>query len=134
MLAARVNRVAAFGAAPAPAARRAAVVVRVKPTKAADMKAMSNEELLTKAASLKKELQSVKFLQRTRGINLDPEQKEQQPDPEKVPKGNLNKHLRRQVAQALTLLRQRQIEDGIDRDASRKLFKRAVLAAGLGGL
>lgn len=112
---ASVNRSAFAGRNVAPATRRS-VVVAVKPTKATEFRSLSNEELLSKIAETKKQLSSTRFMQKTRGISLDPEAKEQQqPDPEKVPKGHLNKQYRRIVAQCLTELRARQIADGIDR-------------------
>lgn len=102
-----------------------------KPTKISDFGALSNEELVGKANQLKRELASTKWLQRTRGVGeLKPGENQPQPDPEKVPKGHLNKHLRRQIAQCLTLVRQRQIAEGIDRKEARRIEKRAALAAG----
>jgi hypothetical protein len=41
--------------------------------------------------------------------------------------------VRRQVAQALTLLRERQIADGVGRKAARALKREASVAAGMGG-
>ncbi len=114
----------------APATQRS-VVVQVKPTKLGDFTGLSNEELVKKAADLKRELASTKWLQRTRGVaELKPGESQPQPDPENVPKGHLNKHLRRQAAQCMTLLRQRQIADGVSRRGSVSLEKRAALANG----
>ncbi|KXZ52170.1 hypothetical protein GPECTOR_10g799 [Gonium pectorale] len=116
----------------APATQRAAVIVRVKPTKTSDFSGLSNEELVGKALELKRELAQTKWLQRTRGIGeFKAGESQPQPDPEKVPKGHLNKHIRRQIAQCLTLVRQRQISEGIDRNTARKIEKAAALAGGL---
>ncbi|KAG2492678.1 hypothetical protein HYH03_009093 [Edaphochlamys debaryana] len=115
----------------APATQRM-VVVQAKPTKLADFAGLSDAELVNKANDLKRELTSTKWLQRTRGVSeFKPGENQPQPDPEKVPKGNLNKHLRRQIAQCLTLVRQRQMAEGIDRRTARKIEKRAALANGI---
>ncbi|GFR42668.1 hypothetical protein Agub_g3479 [Astrephomene gubernaculifera] len=118
-------------AAPVPM-QRASVIVQFKRTKMADFNGLSNEELLYKSVTLKRELASVKWLQRTRGIvEMKPGDVNQpQPDPEKVPKGHLNKHLRRQIAQCLTLLRERQIADGVTRREALRMERAAALANG----
>lgn len=41
--------------------------------------------------------------------------------------------MRRQMSQMLTVLREKQIADGIDRKASRRLQRGASIAAGMGG-
>ncbi len=111
------------------APRRALVVVAVKPTKAADFRSLSNDEIFGKISDLKSELASVRFLQRTRGIaEINPENLTQQPDPEKVPRGHLNKHLRKQIAQLWTVWRERQLKDNISARESRKLQTRGQLA------
>lgn len=101
-----------------------------KPTKAQDFSGLSNEELLKKVGALKKEVASTKWLQKTRGVEeIKPGENQPQPDPEKSPKGHLNKHLRRQVAQCMTMVRQRQIADGITRKQARQMEKYAALKA-----
>lgn len=108
------------------------MTVCVKPTKAADFRGLSDEELLNKIGQLKLELASVRFLQRTRGISeMKPGETQEQPDPEKVPKGHLNKHIRRQVAQLSTVVRERQIKEGINRKQAKSIERGAALKAGL---
>lgn len=115
-------------AAAVPQQRRAAVVAMAKPTKAQDFAGLSNEELLAKVGALKKEVASTKWLQKTRGIEeIKAGENQPQPDPEKAPKGHLNKHLRRQVAQCMTMVRQRQIADGITRKQARKMETYAAI-------
>lgn len=53
-------------------------------------------------------------------------------DDGEAPKGHEFKQVRRQMAQMLTVLRERQVADGIDRKTALRLQKRASLAAGLG--
>ncbi|GIL50101.1 hypothetical protein Vafri_6415 [Volvox africanus] len=117
----------------APAPQRVAVVVQAKPTKIADFSGLSNQELVDKSNLLKRELASVKWVQRTGGVTeFKAGETMPERDPEKVPKAHVNKHLRRQIAQCLTLLRQRQMADGItDRRVARRIEKRAALAQGL---
>ena len=50
-----------------------------------------------------------------------------------APKGNEFKHVRRQIAQMLTVLREKQLADGVDRRAARKLAREASVMAGMGG-
>lgn len=47
-----------------------------------------------------------------------------------VPKAHMNKHLRRQIAQLATVVRERQIKEGINRKQAKQMEKRALLAAG----
>ena len=82
---------------------------------AADFRALSDSEILSKVSSLKTELASVRFLQRTRGISEVKPGEQQNPDPEKVPRSHNNKHIKTQVAQLLTIIRERQIKEGISR-------------------
>ncbi len=93
--------------------RRPCVVVAVKPTKAADFRSLSDSEIIVKIGDLKAELASVRFMQRTRGISEILPDIAPTPDPEKTPKTHLNKHLRRQVAQLNTVLRERTLAAGI---------------------
>jgi hypothetical protein len=72
-----------------------------------------------------------RFLQRTKG-NAEMKPGEQMaPNPEKVPKAHTNKHLRRQVSQLWTILRERQLAQGISARDARKIETRVKLAAGL---
>lgn len=114
------------------APHRLTVVAMAKPVKAKDMRPMSDEELTTKVASLKKELASVKFLQRTRGVAefKAGEAQQSQPDPEKVPKGHMNKHIRTQIAVALTVMRERQVAAGISKRQSRNLDRKGKVESG----
>jgi len=101
--------------------------VAVKPTKAADFQGLSDDEIFTKIGDLKKELATVRFLFRTRGISeMAPGDSSPQPDPEKMPKPHVSKHLRRQVAQLWTIWRQRQIKAGVDARTSRKQLNAQV--------
>lgn len=62
-----------------------------------------------------------------------PLRRPQEANPDAVaPKPHEFKAARRQVAQLLTLLREREIADGISRKDSRKLRKEAKVAAGFG--
>ena len=76
MLAAQPHR--AFAAAPARGvARRATVqVVCAKRTKAADFRALSTEEALSRLAALKQEKMQLQYFQRSRGAILNPDNKE----------------------------------------------------------
>jgi ribosomal protein L29 len=124
----------AFTAARTSAARRS-VVVQIKPSKGAEFRGLDSEELLNKLYDVKAQLARTKFLQATRGANLDPNNREEStPDAEKVPATHNNKHLKRQAAQISTIIRERQIADGIDRRASRKLAKEVEIGAGFGQL
>jgi ribosomal protein L29 len=116
-------------AAPQPA-RRAAAVCQAKPTRIADFASLSNEDALKKVGDLKAEYLRLQYFQRSRGATLNPDQKDAQPDADKVPKGHEYKAVRRQIAQLLTLLRQRQVADGIDRRSALKLQKAASVDAG----
>lgn len=49
-----------------------------------------------------------------------------------MPKANLNKHVRVQIAQLMTIIRQRQIKEGITRKEAIQIEKRAALASGCG--
>lgn len=42
----------------------------------------------------------------------------------------MNKHLRRQIAQLATIVRERQIKEGINRKQAKQMEKRALLASG----
>ena len=118
--------------ASAVSSRRSLVVVAVKPTKTKDFASLSNEELLGKVGGLKLDLASTKWTQRTRGVEeIKAGENQPQPDPEKVPKAHLNKHLRRQIAQCQTLVRQRQIAEGITRKQSRKIERKGDIASGM---
>ncbi|KAF5842937.1 hypothetical protein DUNSADRAFT_3964 [Dunaliella salina] len=111
---------------------RTSVSVAVKPTKAADFQGLSDDEIFAKISDLKKELATVRFLFRTRGISeMAPGDSSPQPDPEKMPKPHVNKHLRRQVAQLWTVWRQRQIKAGVDARTSRKQLN-AQIRSGMG--
>ena len=63
----------AFAPAPVQGARRMAVVVRVKPTQAADFRSLSAEELIKKAGELKSAYTQLQYLKRTRGKVQNPE-------------------------------------------------------------
>lgn len=111
-------------------ARRPAAAVCAKPTRIADFASLSNEDALKKVGDLKAESLRLQYFQRSRGATLNPDQKDAQPDADKVPKGHEYKNVRRQIAQLLTLVRQRQIADGIDRRSALKLQKGASVDAG----
>ena len=81
---------------------------------------------MNKVTSLKTELASVRFLQRTRGISEVKPGEQNNPDPEKIPKSNNNKHIKVQVAQLLTIIRERQIADGISRKEALSIERNAV--------
>jgi ribosomal protein L29 len=51
---------------------------------AADFRSLSEPEILNKLGSLRTEIASVRFLQRTRGISEIKPGEQQNPDPEKV--------------------------------------------------
>lgn len=124
-------RVRAAQPAAAPARRAAArAVCQAKPTRIADFASLSNEDALKKVGDLKAEYLRLQYFQRSRGATLNPDQKDAQPDADKVPKGHEYKAVRRQIAQLLTLLRQRQVADGIDRRDALKLQKAASVDAG----
>jgi ribosomal protein L29 len=134
MLARSVAPQRAFTAASSSTARRS-VIVQIKPTRAADFRGLDTEELLTKLYDVKAQLARTKYLQATRGANLDPNNREDStPDAEKVPAVHNNRHLKRQAAQISTLIRERQTADGIGRKDSRKLAKELEIRDGFGRL
>jgi hypothetical protein len=47
-----------------------------------------------------------------------------------VPKANLNKHLKKQVAQLMTILRERQIKEGITRKEALQIERAVALSTG----
>jgi ribosomal protein L29 len=114
------------------ARRTLASPVCAKPTRIADFASMSNEQALQKVADLKAEYLRLQYFQRSRGATLNPDQKDAQPDADKVPKGHEYKAVRRQIAQLLTLVRQRQVADGIDRRTALSLQKAAAVDGGFG--
>ena len=59
---------------------------------------------------------------------------QEQADDTSAPKGAEFKHTRRQLSQVLTVLREKQIADGIGRKESRKLEKEAAIGVGFGRL
>ncbi|KIY97318.1 ribosomal protein L29 [Monoraphidium neglectum] len=128
----RSSSLATRAFAPAQTGRRAAVVVRVKPTAAGDYRALSAEELIQKAASLKAEYTKLQYLKRTRGKVTNPETLQDQADDGIAPKGHEFKHARRQLSQVLTVLREKQIADGLSRKDARKIEKEAAVAGGFG--
>ncbi|KAI8464672.1 MAG: mitochondrial ribosomal protein L29 [Monoraphidium minutum] len=125
--------VRAFGPAQSSTRARAAVVVRVKPTSAADFRSLSAEEILKRAGELKAEYTKLQYMKRTRGKVQNPETMQDQADDSAQPKGNEYKHVRRQLAQLLTVLREKQAADGIGRKEARMLKKEASVGAGFGG-
>lgn len=56
----------------------------------------------------------------------------EQPDATKIPKGHINHHLRRQVAQLWTILRERSMKDGISRREYASMIKKAAMKSGFG--
>lgn len=109
---------------------RSSVIVQARPTKAVDFRGLDNAEILQKVAELKRESMRLDYMQRSRGNLINPGQ---EPNPDAVqPKPHEFKHTRRQIAQLLTLLRERELEAGIDRKQSRKLRKQAKVEAGFG--
>eukprot|EP00199_Chlamydomonas_sp_CCMP681_P004824 CAMPEP_0119103644 /NCGR_PEP_ID=MMETSP1180-20130426/2040_1 /TAXON_ID=3052 ORGANISM="Chlamydomonas cf sp, Strain CCMP681" /NCGR_SAMPLE_ID=MMETSP1180 /ASSEMBLY_ACC=CAM_ASM_000741 /LENGTH=144 /DNA_ID=CAMNT_0007088203 /DNA_START=44 /DNA_END=478 /DNA_ORIENTATION=- len=119
--------VRAFTSGPALAPRRCSVVVAVKPTKAEDFKSLTTEEMFNRMAELKTELATSRFLARTRGITELQWGEAPQPSPDNVPKAHIYKHLRRQVAQMWTVLRAREIVEGVSiRESRRRHVKESV--------
>jgi len=116
------------------ASRRPSSAVCAKPTRVADFASLSNEDALKKVGDLKVEYMRLQYFQRSRGATLNPDQKDAQPDADKVPKGNEYKAVRCQIAQLLTMVRQRQVVDGIDRRAALAIQKAASVDAGFGKL
>ncbi|GBF98505.1 mitochondrial ribosomal protein L29 [Raphidocelis subcapitata] len=115
------------------ARRGVAVVTRVKPSRAGDYRALSEAELMQGVASLKAEYTKLQYMKRTRGKMTNPETLQDPTDDGVAPKGHEFKNVRRQLAQMLTVLREKQVADGLDRKASRALQKEASIAAGFGG-
>lgn len=128
MLATRVKAFQAAGSRPQ--VRGASVIVAARPTKATDFKGLDNSELLQKVSELKREHLRLEYMQRTRGNTINPGA---EANPEAVaPKPSEFKQVRRSIAQLLTLLREREIEAGINRKESRQLRKEAMVAGGFG--
>ena len=67
---------AAFAARSGVARRTTVAVVCVKRTKAADFRALSTEEAMSRLAALKKEKMQLGYFQRSRGAILNPANKE----------------------------------------------------------
>eukprot|EP00878_Enallax_costatus_P002439 GHUV01002616.1.p1 GENE.GHUV01002616.1~~GHUV01002616.1.p1 ORF type:complete len:131 (+),score=28.81 GHUV01002616.1:122-514(+) len=128
MLTARTPFVAA-GTRPVTKAR-SSVIVQVRPTKAADFRGLDNAEILQKVSELKREVLRLDYMDRTRGNVINPGA-EANPDAV-APKSHERAQTRRQIAQLLTVLREREMEAGIDRKESRKLRKQAKVSAGFG--
>jgi hypothetical protein len=59
-------------------------------------------------------------------------QPQDQADDGIAPKGHEFKHARRQLSQVLTVLREKQIADGLSRKDARKIEKEAAVAGGFG--
>ena len=53
------------------------------------------------------------------------------PHPPQVPKANVNKHLKKQVAQLMTVIRERQLVDGITRKEAKQIETRVALNKGM---
>ena len=123
----------AFAAGSRPAVRRTSVVVQAKPTKFSDFKGLSNDEALQTIGTLKKELVRLNYMRRTQGNVLNPQSEQEQQEAKPIKIHEIG-HTKRQIAQLFTLLRERQIEDGITQKESRKLKKEILVAAGLGKL
>eukprot|EP00798_Chlamydomonas_sp_ICE-L_P031114 gene31114-6246_t len=122
----RMNR--AFTQVRPQVAARPVSVVAAKPTKASEFRELSNVEVIDKMKSLKVELASARFLMKTQGVSqYEPGSKRPEAQPENA---DTFRFMRRQVAQLNTVLRERQIADGIDRRAAKKIEKKAGLAAG----
>jgi ribosomal protein L29 len=124
---------AAFAPSSRPLPRRA-VVVQVRPTKFSDFKALSNEEVMEKVAELKKEQFRQQYMRRSGGRVFNPEtilasNADDEATPVKITELH---HVKRQIAQLMTLIRQRQIEDGVDRKTARQQRKKAFVAGGFG--
>eukprot|EP00877_Chromochloris_zofingiensis_P014353 jgi/Chrzof1/9171/Cz03g38180.t1 len=115
--------------------RRAAVITHVKPTKAADFKGLDNAEIIQKIAELKKEHFRIEYFARTRGATLFPgNQEDQETAAKKQPKAHEFKHVRRQIAQLWTILRERQAADGITRKQAKQLKREVVVEGQFGNL
>ncbi|MEW5303968.1 MAG: hypothetical protein WDW38_010632 [Sanguina aurantia] len=112
------------------AARRSLVIVAIKPTTGADFRAMADEDLIMKVVELKQDLARCRFIRKTRGITELKAGSEQQPDPANMPKSDISPHTRRQVAQIKTIIRERQIAEGMGRKAARALNKKMRVEAG----
>jgi large subunit ribosomal protein L29 len=106
--------------------QRVSIITHVKPTKLVDFKDLSDDEIMTKVVDIRKQL----FDMRMRA----PSAMAQSTSEDKVatPKAHEYKHLKRQIAQLLTLKRQRQIELGVGVRTSRALDKKEKVLAGFG--
>jgi ribosomal protein L29 len=123
----------AFAAGSKPAVRRTSVVVQAKPTKFAEFKGLSNEEVLQTIGTLKKELVRLNYMRRTQGNVINPDNGEEAPEAKPI-KIHEIRYTKRQIAQLMTLLRERQIEDGLTQKESRKLKKEILVAGGMSKL
>eukprot|EP00879_Flechtneria_rotunda_P000680 GHRR01000797.1.p1 GENE.GHRR01000797.1~~GHRR01000797.1.p1 ORF type:complete len:131 (+),score=39.98 GHRR01000797.1:170-562(+) len=128
MLSTRTPFTAATGSRPV--SRSCGVVLQARPAKAADFRGLDNVEILQKVAELKKESMRLQYMQRTRGNMINPGA-EANPDAV-APKPHEFGQVHRQIAQLLTILREREMEAGITRKESRALRKEAKVAAGFG--
>ncbi|KAL4452772.1 hypothetical protein ABPG75_008434 [Micractinium tetrahymenae] len=108
-----------FAAASRPPARpavRPLVVAMAKPTKAADFRGLSVEEIDTAVQEAKRDMFSmrIKFAKREEWKPSD------------------YKALKRKVAQLLTVRRERELAQGVDRRASKAAERQKLVEAGLG--
>lgn len=123
--------------APRPARlQRPCIMAMAKPTKAADFRELSNEQLATKVTEAKVALASKRFLLRTRGQEDISKQQDTQPAEDKIPKPHEFKALRLQVAQMLTVMRERSLPNaakgvkGLTRKEVNRTERKAMQAAG----
>ncbi|KAL4420928.1 hypothetical protein ABPG77_001411 [Micractinium sp. CCAP 211/92] len=107
---------AAAARLPARPAARPLVVAMAKPTKAADFRGMSTEEIDSAVQEAKRDMFSmrIKFAKREDWKPSD------------------YKALKRKVAQLLTVRRERELAQGIDRRASKAAERQKLVEAGLG--
>ena len=91
-----------------------------------DFKELSDDEIMTKVVDIKKQLFDMRMRSPSAMAKSTAE------DKVATPKSHEYKHLKRQIAQLLTLKRQRQLEEGVSLRASRALDKKEKVLAGFG--
>lgn len=89
--------------------QHASIVPMAKSSKAADYRSLADDAIKAKVDELKVQLAMKRFLLRTRGNEDLTKAQQSQPNEEKIPKPHEFRNARRQIAQMMTVLREREL-------------------------